>query len=158
MCEKMRILFIHADYINYGVREKASFAEDLDEKGKAGGMRDPLIAFVSVEKRDEKAYEKGDGLIEKAIAEIEDVASKVKAKNLALFPFAHLSDELASPQRAIEVLTCLECKLRDRGYRVLRVPFGWYKTFELKCKGHPLSVLSRQVPRLTKSKQTGTSD
>jgi hypothetical protein len=28
---------------------------------------------------------------------------------------------------------------------VLRVPFGWYKAFEFKSKGHPLAVLSRSV-------------
>ncbi len=113
-------------------------------------MRDPLIVFISVEKSDEKADKCGD-LIEKAIAEIEDVASKVKTKNVTLFPFAHLSDELAAPQIAIEVLSCIECKLGDRGYGVLRVPFGWYKAFEFKSKGHPLAVLSRSVPRATKT-------
>jgi threonyl-tRNA synthetase len=28
---------------------------------------------------------------------------------------------------------------------VLRAPFGWYKSFEVSCKGHPLSELSRHV-------------
>jgi len=71
----------------------------------------------------------------------------VKAQNIALFPFAHLSDDLASPEVAIQILKCVECKLMDGGYRVLRVPFGWYKAFECKCKGHPLAVQSRSVPR-----------
>ncbi|MEM2192117.1 MAG: threonyl-tRNA synthetase editing domain-containing protein, partial [Candidatus Hadarchaeales archaeon] len=78
---------------------------------------------------------------------IKDVASKVKAKNLVLFPFAHLSSSLSSPEFAVQILKCLECKLAEEGFRVMRVPFGWYKAFEFKSKGHPLSVLSRSIPK-----------
>ncbi|NCO18137.1 threonine--tRNA ligase, partial [Candidatus Pacearchaeota archaeon] len=31
------------------------------------------------------------------------------------------------------------------GYEVSRAPFGYYKSFELKVKGHPLSELSREI-------------
>ena len=147
----MKILLIHADYINYKVKEKAKFAEEISRESKARSMRDPLIAFISVEKSDEKSDEKCGELVENAVAEIHDVASKVKTQNITLFPFAHLSDDLAAPQKAIEILTCIECKLKDRDYRVMRVPFGWYKAFEFKSKGHPLAVLSRSVPRAAKT-------
>jgi len=93
--------------------------------------------------------EKSGYVIENTLAEIKSVASKIKTKNIALFPFAHLSDELAAPETAVHILKCIECKLIDEGYHVLRVPFGWYKAFEFKCKGHPLAVLSRSIPRKT---------
>ena len=32
--------------------------------------------------------------------------------------------------------------LKDK-YKVSRAPFGWYKWFNVACKGHPLSELSR---------------
>ena len=28
---------------------------------------------------------------------------------------------------------------------IVRAPFGYYKEFELKCKGHPLAELSREI-------------
>jgi len=34
-------------------------------------------------------------------------------------------------------------KILKNSYHVERAPFGWYKSFELSCKGHPLSELSR---------------
>ncbi len=143
----MKILFIHADYLNYRVREKAKFAEEIEPENRAGEMRDPLIAFICVEKVDELV----NGPVEKAVSEIQDIASRVKVKNIVIFPFAHLSCELGSPTFAIQLLAGIEAKLKGDGYRVLRVPFGWYNMFELKSKGHPLAVLSRTVPRSTKA-------
>ncbi|MEW5761505.1 MAG: threonine--tRNA ligase, partial [Candidatus Thermoplasmatota archaeon] len=39
----------------------------------------------------------------------------------------------------------MEKKIASYGYEVLRAPFGWYKSFELSCKGHPLSELSKEI-------------
>ena len=139
----MKLLLVHADYLNYQIREKAKFAEEVPSAKRVGGMRNPLIAFACAETVDEKS---GD-VIEKTADEIRGVATKVKAQNIVLFPFAHLSDDLASPEIAIQILKCVKCKLTDDGYQVLRVPFGWYKIFEYKCKGHPLAVQSRSIPR-----------
>ena len=38
------------------------------------------------------------------------------------------------------------------GLNVKRVPFGWYKSFEVSCKGHPLSELSRTITAEKKTK------
>jgi len=35
--------------------------------------------------------------------------------------------------------------LVSRGYKVKRSPFGYYKSFKLECKGHPLSELSKTI-------------
>jgi len=142
----MKILFAHADYLKYRVKEKTKFAEVVEEGRKAGSIDDPLIAFTCVEKSDEKL----NGIAEEALAEIKDVADKVKAKDIVLFPFAHLSPDLASPTFAVNLLTELENRLRDDGHKVLRVPFGWYKVFEFRAKGHPLALLSRSIPNQVK--------
>lgn len=138
----MKILFVHADYLNYRVRGKTRLAEEVEEARKVGNMADPLIAFTCVERVDESA----NGRVEEALEEIKDVASKVGAKNIALFPLAHLSSDLASPTLAVKVLTDLESVLKENGYQVLRAPFGWYKVFEFRTKGHPLALLSRSIP------------
>jgi threonyl-tRNA synthetase len=38
-----------------------------------------------------------------------------------------------------------EKRLAKDKIKVSRAPFGYYKEFELKCKGHPLSELSRSI-------------
>jgi len=138
----VKLLFVHADYVNYQVKGRTKFAEEIGHDRKAGGMRNPLIVFACVEKVDGEA-----NVVKSAVGEIKDVASKVKTRNITLFPFAHLSEDLASPFCAIELLTQVEAKLKEDGLLVIRVPFGWYKAFEFKSKGHPLAVLSRSIPR-----------
>jgi threonyl-tRNA synthetase len=39
----------------------------------------------------------------------------------------------------------IEEALKKEGFSVKRSPFGWYKGFDIKCKGHPLSELSRDI-------------
>ncbi|HEC72533.1 MAG TPA: threonine--tRNA ligase [Thermoplasmatales archaeon] len=62
-----------------------------------------------------------------------------------LYPYAHLSSNLASPKKAQEILVEIEYKLRNENFNVKRSPFGWYKAFKISCKGHPLSELSREI-------------
>ena len=130
----MKILFIHADYIEYEVKEKA--IEEAEEVGnKKDKMEEALVAFISVEKEDEWHG--------KATEEIKNVASMLNTKNIMLYPYAHLSSNLASPQKAMEILKAIEENLKE--YNVKRAPFGWYKAFKISCKGHPLAELSRTI-------------
>ncbi|WP_324735732.1 threonine--tRNA ligase [Thermococcus sp. SY098] len=139
----MRMLLIHSDYLEYEVKDKAlKKPEEISEEQKKGRLDEVLAVFVSVEKVDEQ---NPDEVVEKAIAEIKDVASQVKAQNIFVYPFAHLSSELASPDAALKILKAVEEKLKEEGFNVKRAPFGYYKAFKLSCKGHPLAELSRTI-------------
>ena len=130
----MKILFIHADYIEYEIKEKA--IENAEEvENKKDKMEEALVAFISVEDEDEWHG--------KAVEEIKNVASVLNTKNIMLYPYAHLSSNLASPQKAMEILKAIEEDLEE--YNVKRAPFGWYKAFKISCKGHPLAELSRSI-------------
>jgi len=43
--------------------------------------------------------------------------------------------------------------LLEKGYEVSRAPFGWYKSFTISAKGHPLSELSRTVTSQQQTRQ-----
>ncbi len=132
----MRILFIHSDYIEYEAKEKAiKNAEEIEEKRER--IEECLVSFISVEEGD-------SNIIGRVVGEIEDVAKKLNVKTIVLYPYAHLSNKLASPDEAMKVLKELEKELRDN-YEVHRAPFGWYKSFVISCKGHPLSELSKEI-------------
>ena len=92
------------------------------------------------------AVEKGDNdsIVKKYIDAIEKTANEVKAKKIVLYPYAHLSSQLSSPDTALEYMTEAESVLKSKGFEVVRAPFGYYKEFELKCKGHPMSELSKE--------------
>jgi threonyl-tRNA synthetase len=72
-------------------------------------------------------------------------AKRVNVECILLYPFAHLSNKLAEPDKAYRLLIHIEERLSKlwRG-RLLRAPFGWYKAFRLNCVGHPLCELSRE--------------
>ena len=139
----MRMLLIHSDYLEYEVKDKAlSKPEEIGEELRKGKMEEVLAVFTSVEKVD---GQNPDEIVEKAVEEIKNVASQVKAQNIFVYPFAHLSSELASPDAALSILKKLEEKLKEEGFNVKRAPFGYYKAFKLSCKGHPLAELSRTI-------------
>jgi threonyl-tRNA synthetase len=133
----MRILFIHSDFIEYRVKEKAVEAAEKFTK-EWERVEDCLVSFISVERKDD------ENVARKAIDEIVDVAEKVNAKRLVIYPYAHLSSDLSDPETAKKILTLIELGLKDK-YDVHRAPFGWYKSFTISCKGHPLSELSKQI-------------
>lgn len=136
----MRILAIHADRIHYRVRRKTPEAEEVSRK--EDGMEDCLVVFSCVEKLDEVNPAK---VVDGATREIVDVMHRLQIKNVMVFPFAHLAQTLSSPSVALGVLRELEQKLKANGFSVKRAPFGWYKEFEIKDKGHPLSELSKTI-------------
>ena len=136
----MRVLLIHADRFEYEVKDPTKMAEELP-KGhqKKHSFKEALVAFSTIEASDDDV----ETIAEMAAADMADVCAKVKAERLVLYPYAHLSPNLASPKLAVDVLKATEAALAKKGIEVHRSPFGWYKAFEIRCKGHPLSELSR---------------
>ena len=138
----MRILLIHSDYLNYNVKNKTPVAEEIEDAKKQGAFDESLVVFTAVEKDDE---DNPQGIVKNLVKEVIKTNDQVKAENIVLYPYAHLSSSLSSPKLAVEILKDAEDALVAEGLNVKRVPFGWYKAFEISCKGHPLSELSRTI-------------
>jgi len=134
----MKFLSLHCDYIKFKALKKAlKKVDELGEKKAEGEVKEPLVILTAIEKgdKDEKAY----------IEAIKDIAKQVNTKNIVLYPYAHLSSNLSDPETAVKILKDAESSLKKQKFKVTRAPFGFYKEFELKCKGHPLSELSRSI-------------
>jgi threonyl-tRNA synthetase len=136
----IRLLLIHADNISYKITKKTKMAETIEAKND--GMEDCLVVFSCVEKLDEINPE---NVVDAAKKGIIDVMSKLKESKIMIFPFAHLSSTLGSPEVALLILHALENSLKNEGFEVKRAPFGWNKEFDLKSKGHPMAVLSKII-------------
>jgi len=140
----MRLQFKHCDYIKWEVKKKAksTVIEELSNN-KEGSVDEALVVFIAFEGVDQKNPQE---VIQKAVESMEDVANQIKVKRIVLFPYVHLFPESLSPAEiAFNCLKELGRALERKGYEVQRVPFGWYKMHELRCKGHPLSELSRTI-------------
>src|SRR3989344_903513 len=137
----MKILTIHADKLIVEPQKKAiNNAEEIIKKKEE--FKECLVVFTAVEKSDEVNI---DVISNKLAKEIEDISKQVKCNKIIIYPYAHLSSNLASPKIALEILKLAEKELKAKKFDVTRVLFGWYKAFEIKCKGHPLSELSRVI-------------
>ena len=142
----MQLLLIHADYLAFATTEPAT--EPRDEP-VAREFVEALVIFTAVEQGDGAACEQ---VATQAADTIAAHAGTVNCQQAVLYPYAHLSENLETPAAAREVLAALAGTLAQAGLEVARVPFGWYKSFTLTCKGHPLSELSRRiVPTTTES-------
>ena len=137
----MRLLFIHSDHLEFEVTEEIGDLAETEGVPLEGRMEDCVATFISVESGDAEDIE---AVVSNAATEIRDVTGQLQTTRVVLYPYAHLSDDLAPPDVATEVMVDLEAALADE-FDLMRAPFGWYKRFELSCKGHPLSELSRHV-------------
>ncbi|ABL78156.1 threonine--tRNA ligase [Thermofilum pendens] len=137
----MKTLLIHAKHFEYEAREKALDAAESIDGNRSGSFENALVVFVTVEKGDGSSQD----VVEEAAADVLDVFRRVGASRVVVYPYAHLSDDLADPEEAKRVLSQLAERISSAGVPVSRAPFGWYKRFSVECYGHPLSELSRTI-------------
>ncbi len=146
----MKILTLHCDYIRFKANKKAfkDAPEISDEEKKQHEVKECLVVLTSIEQGDSSET------VKQLVGAVEKTANEVKTENIVLYPYAHLSSNLAKPLEALELLQESEKELKKKFKHTIRAPFGYYKEFEFKCKGHPLSELSKEFKNSEKSVST----
>ena len=141
----MRILLIHADRFSFRVTGETAVAlpSELEKAGSEGEVSESLVVFVAAEKGDDANVE---SVVSQVIEGVSSLADQVGTDQIVVYPYAHLSSTLSSPRVAVRLLDeiCQELQSLDR-YKILRAPFGYYKSFDISCKGHPLSELAKTI-------------
>ena len=143
----MRILQLHCDNISYEpTKKEIQSAEEIDPKPVS--IDEVVVCFVAVEKDDT------EDIATDAILQIQESMKKIGCQKLLLYPYAHLSSDLAAPSTALSLLKLMESQCS--GLEVSRSPFGWTKSYNVKVKGHPLAESSKVIT--SESKKEHTSD
>jgi threonyl-tRNA synthetase len=144
----MKILQMDVERIDSEfVKPEAQFYEETKEKRLT--MEDALVVFVSVEKGDTLE------MAEKAIKDTWNFMEKLKRKILIIYPFAHLSNNLAAPKEALEITKRMyEFASENKKYTTYKTPFGWNKKLTLAVKGHPLAEQSRSYSETASEAKT----
>jgi len=141
----MRILLIHADRFSFRVTGETSVAlpTELEKAGKEGQVGEALVVFAAAEKGDDADIGSvADQVAQQAL----DLATQVGTDTIVVYPYAHLSSALSSPRVAVKLLDALCARLAGQdNLKIMRAPFGYYKAFEISCKGHPLSELAKTI-------------
>jgi len=136
----MKLLMLHSDYLNFESNEKA--LDSADENAEDKKIGECLVAFHALQKEDEDGL---DSVVSQGVDEIKEVAEKVGVDKVVVYPYVHLVSDPARPEEAKEACNDLVGGLQSENLSVVKAPFGWYKQFEIKVKGHPLSELSREI-------------
>lgn len=142
----MRLLMIHADRFSFEVTGKTRDAESnagTSAINDSAQIKEALVAFITAEKRDESG---ALDVAKQAATHIRATAEKVGASRVMVYPYAHLSSDLAKPRIASEIVDKVFEQLHlNQDLETHRAPFGYYKAFEIACKGHPLSELAMTI-------------
>ena len=141
----MRILQLHCDNISYEpTKKEIQSAEEIDPKPVS--LDEIVVCFTAVEKDDTEDVAKD------AISQIKESMKKIGCSKLLLYPYAHLSSDLAAPSTALSLLKLMEGECTE--LEVSRAPFGWTKSYNVKVKGHPLAESSKVITPGEKKEQT----
>ena len=128
----MKVLQLHVDYIEFEpIKKEIDIAEETEKK--VFKIENCLALLISIEKNDNESF------IENLIEEAENTLKNLGIKKIVLYPYAHLSKELAPPLFSLELFKKIEEKFKEKNLEVYKAPFGWTKRLTLAIKGHPLA-------------------
>jgi len=134
----LRILQLHSNFIEYKPIEKeGAIAEEAEKKWQR--VEEVAVLFTCIEKGDNETVAK------KAIKEIKSSLEKLKVNKILIYPYAHLSSDLARPADALKLVKAMERYAKEAGFETYRTPFGWCKQFSISIKGHPLAEQFRII-------------
>ena len=136
----MRILQLHCDSIEYTpTKKEIKSAEEIDNP-QTQRLEEVVVAFIAIEDGDDSS------VAQNAISQIKNSMEKIGCSKLLLYPYAHLSSNLAKPSVAISLLFEME-KIASSDLEVSHSPFGWTKSYNVQVKGHPLAESSKVVTK-----------
>jgi threonyl-tRNA synthetase len=145
----MKILQLDVDDISYElVKPEASVHEEGGERSVS--VKDALVMLVSVEKGDDK------GVADMALSDARKQMAQLKRDRLVIYPFAHLSSDLAAPGEAMQLIQYMYDSI-FKEMEVKKAPFGWNKKLSLSVKGHPLAEQSKSYRPGEEAKKVRTA-
>src|SRR3990170_7328473 len=133
----MRILQLHSNFVVFvPVAKEIKMAEEAEKKETR--IEEVLLLLTAIEEGDDEA------IVQKAIDDARAFLGKMKVNRILIYPYAHLSSNLAKPVEALKLLKVMEAEAQQKGIETFRAPFGWNKQFAVSVKGHPLAEQSRR--------------
>ncbi len=134
----MKILQLHSDFLEYQpTRKEIQSAEETEKKSVR--LDDIVVLLTCVEKGDT------ENTARRAVEEVTKSLKNLGSNRIIIYPYAHLSTNLAPPREALNIMKKMESNARTAGLEVYRAPFGWTKALNIKVKGHPLAEQSKVI-------------
>lgn len=137
----MRALLFHCK--NYGVKigRMADRPKDITPEKvleNEQNCKDCIVALITVENNDNE--KKSSSSLSEEVAKM---CREVGHNNIVIFPFAHLSSNLAKAKDGIKIISLIEDNLKKE-FNVIRAHFGSHKELLLDIYGHPGNARYRE--------------
>jgi threonyl-tRNA synthetase len=147
----MRILQLHSNFIVFKPIEKEIAIAEETEK-KENRIEEVVVLFTAVEEGDNAT------VAQRAVDDVQAFLEKLKVNRILIYPYAHLSSNLARPAEALKLIKAMEAHAKQKGIETYRAPFGWNKQFTISIKGHPLAEQSRFYVPVAAETQVGKEE
>jgi len=118
------------------VQKEIAIAEEAEKE--AVRLEEIVVLLTAVEDGDDES------VAQRAVNEAQAFLGKLKVNRILIYPYAHLSSNLAKPAEALNMVKMIAEIATEKGIETYRAPFGWNKQFTISIKGHPLAEQSRQ--------------
>jgi threonyl-tRNA synthetase len=119
------------------VEKEIALAEEPEKRKNR--LEELDVLFTAVEEGDD------ENVARKAMENTKASLDKLKVNKILIYPYAHLSNNLAKPADALKVLNEMKRVAKELGLETYSTPFGWCKKFSISIKGHPLAEHLRVV-------------
>ena len=136
----MKLLMFHVSEFWYKTYSKT--LENVDSQEKEEKISEGIVAFIHVEKEDEK---KEDKLRKKVSENIRWLLKKTQTNLVVLHSFAHLSESKSSPEFAQKLIEELRSSLEDRKITTYITPYGYFLEFNMHVLGESLAKVFKNL-------------
>lgn len=131
----MKVLAMYVDEFSYTPAEKN--LENTVEITEGGSFKDAILAFIQVEKNDERYVVKSRE--KKLVNHLKWVSRKNNCKHVILHSFAHLGESKASAEFSKVILNEAEKRLQNADFKTAQTPFGYFLNLDIKAPGYSLA-------------------
>lgn len=138
---QMKVLLLSCKHFNTKIKKLATRPEGIKPEpvNKKEYFTDKsIVVLITVEKNDDL-----EDILNKLIDDIKIFSKDTGIKTIVLFPFGHLSNNLASSEETVGFLDLLENKLTNE-FEIVRIHFGSHKSLMLDVFGHQGNVRFRE--------------
>ncbi|MCS7123343.1 MAG: threonyl-tRNA synthetase editing domain-containing protein, partial [Candidatus Aenigmarchaeota archaeon] len=120
----MKVLLLHSDFIEFEpIKKEIEIAEECEKKTYS--LKDLLVSFIAIEKDDDETT------ASEFVNQVKKTLETLKTNKLLIYPYAHLSKELANPYESLKIIKKIEEIAKENNIEVYRAPFGWTKRFSI---------------------------
>src|SRR5437899_3321441 len=141
----MKILQLHADFIEYKpIKKEIPSAEEA--KTESVREEEIVVLFTAVEEGDDVETAM------RAVAEAKEFLGKLRVNRLMIYPFAHLSQNLAKPSDARPVLQKMFEEARAKGIEARKAPSAGTRRSRSRSRGTPSRRCREATLGLTKGR------